>query len=83
MRKPDEVALYAALRARSTVVNEYVRSPGDIMALEDEAKRLGIHEKRAFTLVGKWCDKGWWDYGVTLRSGWFTPTSPETLEGKS
>lgn len=36
------------------------------------AEGLGIHPKRGLYLAGKWSDKGWWEYGVTLRSGWLT-----------
>jgi hypothetical protein len=82
MRKPDELALYDALRARSHVVGDgpfAVRSPGSIYALQEEAARLGIPEKRAFALVEKWSARGWWEYGVSLRGGWFTPEAPEAL----
>jgi len=82
MRKPDEIALYAALRARSHTVGSgpfAVRSPGSIYAIKEEAARLGIPEKRAFALVSKWSGRNWWNYGVSLRGGWFEPGSPEAL----
>ena len=28
--------------------------------------------KREVYILDKWSGKGWWDYGVTLRSGWLT-----------
>lgn len=34
---------------------------------------IGMHPKRGMYLLGKWASKGWWEYGVTLRSGWLTP----------
>ncbi len=37
------------------------------------AKRLtGMHEKRCQRILEKWEDKGWWDSGVSCRSGWMT-----------
>ncbi len=29
-------------------------------------------EKRAMAMLDKWDRKGWWEYGVSLRSGWLT-----------
>jgi hypothetical protein len=37
------------------------------------AQRRGIHDKRSYCLLSKWTDKKWWEYGVSARSGWFTP----------
>ena len=31
-----------------------------------------IQHKRAFSLLNKWCKKGWYDYGVVLDLGWLT-----------
>lgn len=28
---------------------------------------------RVLYVLEKWYRKGWWDYGVSLRSGWLTP----------
>ncbi len=33
---------------------------------------VAINHKRAKYLLEKWCDKGWYDYGVTLDLGWLT-----------
>lgn len=41
------------------------------------AQRLGIPEKRADYLFGKWADKGWYDWGTCVDGGWLTD------EGKS
>lgn len=30
-------------------------------------------DKQFMYYLEKWTRKGWWDYGVSLRSGWFTP----------
>jgi len=39
----------------------------------DVAPRLGIHPKRAQYLYQKWTDKGWFNYGVSARTGWLEP----------
>lgn len=38
----------------------------------DVALALGIPIKRAEYILKKWTDKDWWDYGVSLRTGWLT-----------
>lgn len=75
MRKPDEIELYAALRQGRVLPYEAGRELPDATA-----ERLGIAEKRAYCLLQKWSDKGWWDYGVSLRCGWFTPEAPAELK---
>lgn len=74
MRKPDEIELYAAVRHLRVQPYEAGRELPDATAA-----RLGIAEKRGYCLLQKWADKGWWDYGVSLRCGWFTPDAPEVL----
>lgn len=71
MRKPDEIAFYAALRARTG-------HPGPD-AIADEALRLGIPPKRALRILEKWNGAGWWEFGVLLGEGWFTKSAPEEL----
>ena len=39
-----------------------------------------LHYKRAWYLLEKWSDKGWYDYGVTLDLGWLTPEGKEYVE---
>jgi len=34
--------------------------------------RIGMHPKRATAMLDKWVGKGWWEYGVSLRTGWLT-----------
>ena len=42
--------------------------------LADEiGERHGIPTKRVHYLLEKWSGKGWWESGVTARTGWFTP----------
>ena len=36
------------------------------------AASLGINAKRAEYILGKWADRRWWEYGVSLRTGWLT-----------
>lgn len=77
MRKIDEIALYAAVREeRGTQPwgKEHAR-PVDEIAIG-----LGIPVKRALALLDKWDDKGWWDFGVSLRYGWMTKTAPQSLK---
>lgn len=38
----------------------------------DIYQRMGINWKRACYLLGKWTDKGWYDYGVNVDLGWMT-----------
>lgn len=33
--------------------------------------------KRKIYLLEKWCDKGWYEYGVCVDLGWLTPKGPE------
>lgn len=76
--KPDEALLLA------TLARERPRQSGDGFAT-DVATRLGIHPKRAEYLLDKWVSKGWFECGVSLRSGWLTEAglaaaqSPEFL----
>ena len=41
--------------------------------------RAGTHPKRQHRLAEKWDDRGWWDCGMTLRSGWLTPEGHRAL----
>lgn len=33
---------------------------------------VGADKQKHYYLL-KWVKKDWWDYGTTVRSGWFTP----------
>jgi hypothetical protein len=39
---------------------------------EDVGLRLGLSTTRINFILNKWDIRGWWDCGVTLRSGWLT-----------
>lgn len=75
MRKPDEIAFYASLRARCDAGAPH---PG-LDAVMQEIQRNGIPEGRACYLLKKWCHQGLWDFGVSLRCGWFTDKAPQEL----
>lgn len=36
-------------------------------------------DKQLMYYLEKWTKKGWWEYGVSLRTGWFTPEGIEEL----
>ena len=59
VKKPDEVALWAAVLA-----GERPRDAG---------ARLGIHPKRVRGLCEKWASAGIYDYGVSADLGWPEP----------
>jgi len=75
----DEAAFYAALRGRSRLEREGVRFFDSIDALEEESARLGICADTASDIIEKWTAAGWFQWGVSHRSGWFTETAPEVL----
>lgn len=67
--KPDEKALLAVMAATPSQA-----ARGMEFATDLATRLLAMDEKRCLYLLGKWADKGWWEYGVSLRSGWMTPT---------
>lgn len=77
MRKPDEIAFYAELR----VVHQGAYKNGQCWVPFADAigEQLGMHEKRVYSLLNKWTDRDWWEFGVSMRSGWFTESAPEAL----
>jgi hypothetical protein len=38
---------------------------------------LEMEPKRGYYLLEKWEERGWWEYGVSVRAGWFTPEGIE------
>ena len=58
--KTDEAWFLAECRpAGSEWPRDLINEPG-----------FPIHVKRAWYLLSKWADKGWYDYGVSLDLGW-------------
>lgn len=41
----------------------------------------GLAPKRSFYLLMKWSRRHWWDYGVSARTGWFTPEGIAAISG--
>jgi len=37
------------------------------------------HKRRAY-ILRKWTERGWWEYGVSLRTGWLTPEGTAKAE---
>lgn len=72
--KPDEMALRAAVLADR---KSQPHTSGTF--LDELAQGLGIPDSRSYYIGSKWTDKGWWDYGVSLRSGWLTPKGIEAM----
>lgn len=64
--KPDEAAFLKELAASRP------RPTREAPFATDIGVRLGLHPKRAHYLLEKWLDKGWWECGVSVRSGWLT-----------
>ena len=46
------------------------------------AEEYGIPHKRVMYLLYKWTDRGWWDYGVSVTSGWLTDEGKEEFSKK-
>lgn len=40
---------------------------------------LGLDEEWAQETLEAWVERGWWECGVSERSGWFTSDAPEKL----
>lgn len=59
MTKPEEDAMEAAIRS-GTPVWQYIESLPE------------NRHKPALRTLEKWVRKGRWEYGVSLRTGWFT-----------
>ena len=79
--KEDERQLLAALRSEHPGPYKSDGARIHVVRFADHAGRdLGIHPKRVHYLLLKWADRGWWDYGVSVRSGWFTPEGWEELK---
>lgn len=71
MIKADERDFYAAIQAKGRGVF------ADVVAAN-----IGMEWGRAQDILEEWTDRGWWDWGVSLRSGWLTETAPQFLPQK-
>lgn len=74
--KPDEVAfLIEVYRWKPGYPYSYSKNPNYPVLCDyatDISDLLGMNHKRSDYLLRKWCHKGWWECGVSERSGWFT-----------
>lgn len=68
MKHADEIQFYAAIRAKGRGVFADVA-----------AENIGMDWGRAEDLLEKWCRLGWWEFGVSMRSGWLTDEAPLEL----
>jgi hypothetical protein len=48
---------------------------------DEIAAGIGIHPKRCQYLLEKWTSRGWWNYGVSARTGWFEQAGIEVALG--
>ena len=62
--KKDERILLCALQARSSV--QMATSP----TVREIVDTLGMHHKRAEYICKKWSERGWYDWGVSVLTGW-------------
>ena len=44
------------------------------------ASELEFVPKQAWRTLEKWCDKGWYDYGVSIDLGWLTDKGKEVFK---
>lgn len=47
--------------------------------IRDAVHDSGVNHKRVWFLLAKWADKGWYDWGVSVDTGWFSRDSPESI----
>ena len=69
MKEQERVFLRAVLDAHEGPYHKNREAP----FADEIAASLGFNSKWAMNKVDKWCDRGWWNCGVSLRSGWFEP----------
>lgn len=65
--KQDESRLLEKLREREQ--NQSRKSADNFFA------ELGIAPKRGYYILQKFTNWGWWEYGVSLRTGWLVQPS--------
>jgi hypothetical protein len=69
MKKSDEIYFWNHIKKEVGLYGSAGNSPRDIINKEG----FSMHHKRAWYLLEKWADKGWYDCGVVLDLGWITP----------
>jgi hypothetical protein len=80
--KPAELLVAREALARHALPPEQRQ----LMLLETEDRRVAkmpsgarIDWNQGDYILDKWTRKGWWEYGVSARSGWLTPKGVEAL----
>ena len=60
----------------------YSLSPDYKVTVRDiiNSPQMPFHHKRAWFLLEKWSDNGWYEYGVTLDLGWLTDEGVKHVE---
>jgi hypothetical protein len=69
--KPDEEALLLAIYEQFIAYiasNRTVEMPRVRQIVLDSR----VNHKRAYYLLDKWVNKGWYEYGVSIAAGWLT-----------
>lgn len=74
LKEPDykAMALYARLDGKCPQLEDMFL-PRDII----NGPGFTMHHKRAWKILEKWADKGWYEYGVSLDMGWLTAKGKE------
>lgn len=67
----DEIEL-----TRRIVAGESAWHAIDAMAIQGHARR------RLFGVLEKWADRNWWEYGVSVRTGWLTDAGRTALAAR-
>lgn len=65
--KEDEAELLKEIQSRTREMR-----PDGFPHARDVVHEIGMNEKRAAYIFGKWADKDWYDYGISVMAGWLT-----------
>jgi len=60
----DELQLMAAIAAEGRLLGR--------RCAKELAEEQGMHPRRAEYIYEKWIRKGWWECGISRRTGWLT-----------
>ncbi len=66
----------------SLVMWKTIHDKGRGAAAMTAAHDLGVPDKRLYRWLEKWESRGWWECGVSLRSGW-VPTYEDQYDGRN
>lgn len=71
--KDDEIEFLQYLISKCNNGNGYCQ-PG-----RDAVAEYNMNDKRKTYILNKWDNKGLWDYGVSLYSGWFKTENKDEI----